>query len=394
MPATLTTVTAITKEIYEGKIVNQLQDEAVGFRRIEQTSDGVEETTGGKYVTFPIKTKRNAGIGYRNESELLPTAGQQGYANVRTGLKYGYGRVKLTGQTMELAEKNYQAFASALDLEMDGLKTDLTKDSARIFYQDGLGTLAVITADGANTVTVASVQYLEVGMMVDIMNGATVVASNRQITAINKATKVVTYDGADALAANGYLLVRTGNYNREPNGLASIVTATGLLFNVDPATEPSWAATVDANGGVNRALSEGLMISTVDTVRTLGGKPSLILTSLGVRRAYFNLLSQQRQYTTTQEFAGGFKGLAFAAGQNGDIPVVTDIDAPPNTMYILDESSLKVYRSSDWSWMQRDGTIWKWVHDYDSYEAVLHKYWEMGVNRRNANAVIKDITEG
>lgn len=399
MPATLTTVNSITKEVYQGKIQNQLQEEAVGYKRIESSSAGVESQVGGKYVTFPIRVKRNAGIGYRNELEQLQAGGQQGYNSVRVALRYGYGRTRLSGQTFELADKNYQAFASAMDLEMNGLKGDIQKDVNRIFYGDGTGALATSsgTTTTVNTITVTNTKYLEVGQQIDLGTAAQLLAAtpagaNRQITAINKSTKVVTFDGAAISTAASTLLVRTGNYLREPNGLKSIVTATGSLFNVDPTTEPSWAALVDANGGTNRALSESLMITNTDNVRVNGGKTSLILMSLGVRRAYFNLLSQQRRYPATTSFAGGVTGLAFNNGR--EIPVVEDIDCPDNTMYGLDESSLKIYRDSPWSFMERDGSIWKWVHDFDAYEAILKQYWEIGTNRRNANFVVQDITEG
>lgn len=395
MPATMTTINGITKEIYQGKIQEQLQNEVIGLKRIESSAAGVTSEVGGKYVTFPIRVRRNQGIGYRNEAEQLAAAGQQGFASVRVGLKYGYGRVRLTGQTMKLAKTNPQAFANAMDLEMNGLKDDIVKDSCRIFYGDGLGTLAVIsTAAVANQVVVVSTKYLEVGQVIDIVSPAgTVRGALRNITAINTATNVVTYDGADILTdAAADLIVRAGNYGREPNGLASIVTATGVLFNVDPTVEPSWAAIVDSNAGVNRALSEGLMIKNTDLTRTKGGKTSLILVGLDVRRSYFNLLSQQRRYPATKDFAGGLSGLAFNNGR--EIPVVEDIDAPDNTMWFLDESSFTVYRESPWEWQDGDGDVWKWVHDFDSWEALLAQYWEIGTNRRNANAVMKDITGG
>lgn len=395
MPASLSTVDKITKEIYQGKIRSQLNEEAIGYKRIEQTNEGVTSEVGGKYVTFPLRVRRNHGIGYRNELELLPAAGQQGYASVRLGLKYGYGRVRITGQAMELANTNPQAFASTLELEMDGLKGDLAKDTNRIFYGDGLGTLAKVTVGGANTFTVDNGKFLEVGAQIDVMVGATgtVRASNRQITAFNPDTRVATYDGANvaAIAAND-IVVRTGNYGREPNGLASLVTATGTLFNVDPTVEPAWRAVVRGNAGTGRAISEGLMIEATDAVRVNGGKTSLILCGLGVRRAYFNLLSQQRQFTNTKEFGGGLTGLTFNNGR--EIPVVEDPDAPDKTMFGLDEKSFKIYRNEPWSWMNRDGGLWKWVHDYDAYEAIMHQYWELGLNRRNANFVIQDINEG
>jgi hypothetical protein len=328
--------------------------------------------------------------------ELLPSAGQQGYASVRVGLKYGYGRVRLTGQLIELADSNYQAFASAMQLEMDGLKTDIGKDTNRVFYGDGLGTLATVTAatTATNTATVGNVRFLEVGIQIDIQTGATatVRVANRQVTAVNSATKTITFDGAAASLVIGDIIVRTGNFGREPNGLASLVTDTGTLFNVDPNVEPVWKAVVRSNTGTPRALSEGLMIEATDAVRVNGGKTSLILCGLGVRRAYFNLLSQQRRYPSTTNFEGGFTGLAFNNGR--EIPVIEDPDAPDSTMFGLDEDSLKIYRNEAWSWMNRDGGIWKWVHDFDAYEAIMNQYWEIGLNRRNANFVIKDLTEG
>ena len=119
MPATLSTIDALLKEVYEDTINDQLQSDVTALKRVEQTNDGVTETVGGKYVDFPVRVRRNTGIGYRAENTQLPAAGQQGYASVHVPLKYGYGRFRVTGQTMQLSETNEQAFAKALDTEMD-----------------------------------------------------------------------------------------------------------------------------------------------------------------------------------------------------------------------------------------------------------------------------------
>jgi hypothetical protein len=401
MPGSLTTAAALLKEIYEPGLVEQLNVEVVGLRRIERTSDGVTSDVGGRYVRFPVRVRRNQGIGYRQELEQLQNGGQQGYAVAQVGLKYGYGRLRLSGQLMELAESNEQAFVNAMDEEVDGLKNDVLKDCNRIFYGDGTGALATLTANAtANTATANSTQYLEVGQVIDIVSPAGVVrGSNRNITAINTTTGAVTYDGADITTdVTGDLIVRNGNgpvsasVMREPNGLKSIVTNSGALYNIDPATEPSWAATVDSNGGTNRPLSEVLMIANVHKVRAFGGATSVIFTGLGVMRSYFNLLVQQRRFTNTKEFEGGFEGLAFSAGK-GEIPVVEDIDTPFNTMYGIDESTIKLYRDKPWHFPNPDGSMWKWVHDFDAWETILRQYWEIGVKKRNANWVIRDITE-
>ena len=390
----MTTVNNILKELYPGKdIADQLNEECVGYKRIESSSEGVSTEVGGKYVTFPIRVRRNSGIGYRNELEALQAAGQQGYASVRIGLTYGYGRVRMSGPSMELAESKPQAFANALTKEVEGLRDDILKDTNRIFYGDGVGTLAVLTTAPAaiTTFTVASIKYLNVGDVIDIFTlPSTNKATARNITAINDSTNVVTVDVA-VTAAIGDVVIRTGNLSREPNGLASIVAAAGILYNVDPASENVWKSIVDTTGG---ALSEGNMIKNCDNIRTRGGgKPSVIIADLGSRRAYFNLLTQQRRYVNSQKFDGGLVGLAFHYGT--EIPLVDDVDAPDGTLHFLGERNFKIYRDQPWHWSQHNGSdIWKWVDGFDAYEALLVQYWQLGIDRRNSHAKMTAITAG
>ena len=402
MPASLATVAVLLKEVYEPTMRKQLFDESIALKRIERSSEGIETTVGGRYVTFPIKTRRNSGIGARNELEALPVPGQQGNAAARVGLKYLYGGIKLSGQTFELANKNYQAFTSVLDQEIDGLKTDLAVDQNRQVYGDGSGAIATVTTAGTtvNTVTVGTVMYAQMDEMVDVIDGTTlgnanptVKASNRKITGINTTTNVITVDGAAFSSAIGDIVVRTGNVNREWTGFTKIFSNSGTLYNIDPTVEPVWKAEVDSNGGTNRALSEGLMITMADRIRANGGKTTAIFTNLGVRRAYFNLISQQRQYVNTKEFTGGFTGLAFTTDA-GEIPVVVDPMAPKNRMYFANEKELTLYREGDWSWMNRDGSMWQRTIGYDAYEATMYQYSELGCHRRNTQGLISDLTEG
>jgi hypothetical protein len=135
------------------------------------------------------------------------------------------------------------------------------------------------------------------------------------------------------------------------------------------------------------------MINMVDTIRLRGGKVTALFTNLGVRRAYFNLLSQQRRMTNTQEFTGGFSGLAFTTDQ-GDIPMVVDTLAGPNTLKFVNEGELKIYQDADWSFMDRDGGMWLRSATTDGYSATMYQYVELGTHRRNTHGEIQDLTEG
>jgi hypothetical protein len=395
---TMTVVDNLLKEVYEDRLRDQLQSDLITLKRVQSTSEGVTNEVGGKYVVFPIRTRRNHGIGARLENDPLPDPKSQKYASARVKLAYLYGAASLTGQTMELADKNFQAFASALQQELEGLRQTLSKDMNRQIYGTSTGVLASITADGANQVTVANPQYLEVGMQIDVydVTGVTPKFQNREITALNTTTGVVTYDGADGTAIATDIIVRAGSVLKETIGFSQIVSTTGVLYNIDPAVEPVWKSTVNSNAGVARALSEGLMIKMIDDIRTQGGTTSVIFTTLGVRRAYFNLLTQQRRYTDTKEFAGGFKGLAFAT-DNGDIPLISDYDCQPNRMYFINEKELKIYQEGDWSFMNRDGSNWQRIitsaGSFDAYQTMMFKYCQLGTHRRNSHGLISDVLE-
>jgi hypothetical protein len=399
MGATLVTVNAILKEIYEGRIQDQLNEEYNAMKRLEKSSDGITDQIGGKYVTFPIRVQRNAGISYRAEETALAPPGNQAYAAVQVRLKYGYGRIRLSGPTMELADSNFQAFASALDEEMNRLKDDLAKDSNRIAYgnRTSNGAIAYITdaATSASHTVDGGIQYLQLGEVVDVLIASTGSATGGgtalTVNAIVYTTSTVTFSSSIGPTAATMAIYRTGNRGQEPEGISSIVNDTGALHGVDPATQPIWAAVVNRNAGVNRPLSEALMIKMCDDCRRNGGKISVILTSLGVRRSYFNLLTQQRRFTDTKSFPGGFQGLPFNYGT--EIPVVEDVDHPTNQMFMLDESKWKIYRKKEWSWADDDNSVLKWVPDYDSWQAMMRKYWQVGIVQRNANGNLGDITE-
>lgn len=397
MGATLTTATNILKEIYEPRIREQLQNHLKTSKRIEQTSEGVTSEVGGKYVVFPIHVKRNHGIGARLEMEELPVAGNQGYARAQVGLSYQYGSIRLSGQSMELAQSNFQAFASVLDQEVNGVQTDLAKDYNRQIYGTSVGALGVVTGVNATvTVPMTNTQYMEVGMVVDIYNAAgntlKTAAAGVTVTAVTKNTSITLSAAPGTATAATDIVVRHGSLNREMIGLEQIVDDTTTLFNINPATEPVWKSVINSNAGVNRALSESLMIKMVDDIYTNGGNTTAIFTTLGVRRSYFNLLVQQRRYCDTKDFEGGFKGLAFTT-DNGEIPLISDVDCQPNRMYFLNEKEFKLYRESDWSFMDRDGNKWQRVIGYDAYDATLYKYCQLGTHRRNSHGLIEDVTE-
>lgn len=407
---TLTSSDAALKEVYQPRINDQLENEVKTVKRIEKTTENVtSDSVGGKYVRFATRMKRNFGVGARLENEALPVPGTQQYADAQAKLSYQYGAIELSGQAFELASSSPQAFASLLDSEVNGMTEFLVKNTNRQMYGAPAGILFTANAAGTTTTIVgtnAQAIWLEIGHLLDIfdtsaaglMTGAG--TQGFEITNIQKDTPsagqtTVTYTGASGAAtATGDTLHVFGSRNKESEGFASIVAASGTLFNINPATFPNWTSEIDDPGA--QSITEGRMIAMVDRINARGGKTSVIFTAKGVRRAYFALLQQQRQIVNTQQFKGGFSGLAFTT-DDGDIPVVSDNDCPNGTMWFMNEGEIKFYHAGDWDWMARDGSRWRLVTDatgdFDAYRARLYRYFQLGTVRRNTHGVIKQVIE-
>lgn len=400
MPQNMTNLQPILKEVYTKTLNEQLNNETRAYNRINKTAEGTaEQPYGGRYVVFPIHIGRNSGIGARNENEALPTAGYQNTARAQLSLMNQYGVIELSGQTFELAAKDYQTFANAVDLEMDRLKDDLAKDRNRQYFGSGNGRIATVTAVSGTTLTVDFIWNVQDNEVVDIVTtGGTVHQTAATVTAISTANNTVTVSAAGT-AAVGDILVRTGNYNREWTGLGAIVDNTSTLYGIAPGTVRQWASEVNTQGGNSTALSEAVIMRMVDRIYRNGAKPSVMLTSLGVQRAYWQLLTGQRRFTDTKTFAGGYQGLEFNGGASvgGSIPMIADIDAPQSTIYMLTEKHFSLFRPHGFKFMDRDGSMWKQKVDangrYDAYVSMMYEYSQIGCTRRNAQGIITNITE-
>jgi hypothetical protein len=228
-------------------------------------------------------------------------------------------------------------------------------------------------------------------------------ASSLEITAINETTNVITVSGTlgtfNTNISAGDFLVRSSNgvnsFGKEWTGLGAIVKATGELHEIDPASYPVWAATEVALGtpGVSTgALTELALINLVQKVDKQGGDVDVILASPGVFNAYWDLLQGLRQFTNGATLEGGQRAFSFdAVGK--PIKFVSDYAAPPSTLYALSSKEIVVNRKRDWAWMDRDGSMWSRVADTDAYEARYYQYSQLGTYRRNAHAVLSNITE-
>jgi hypothetical protein len=440
MAANLTTVNNILKEYYLGPVQEQLNNEVLLISRLEARSEDLV----GKAAFIPLHTGRSSGIGAIAESAILPTAGNQSYDRAEYDLKYLYGRVQVTGPSMAKTKSDAGSFLQILRSELDGIRNDLKKDLARQSYGKGDGVIAScgsssITPNGSQTsgtdivITLSDWEPLRKGqiytnMVVDLVTysaGApTVVATavavkSTSLVAATTSTVTLTLNATVTVPTGTASITRTGvvgTFNRwalaqrsmEIDGLQRIVTSvtptdntsapytteakSGTLGKIDAYAKDFWdnQRTFGATPGTLEPLTLQRVQQAMNLSRTKAGNPTVLLTSLGVLREFYRLLTITQQFISnegTMDFKAGFQTISY----NG-VPVVGDIDAPYGKMYVLDESTLKVFSDQDWHFLDADGQTLRQVPNYDAFEAVLARYMNLGATNRAKNVVINDIS--
>jgi hypothetical protein len=291
----------------------------------------------------------------------------------------------------------------------------------RIIHGDGPDTLAVIQANIAAT----STGYVDDGagnafvhlpnkrIAVDIVDytnlstikhtavwallGAKDTANNRYaITFYASATGAAT----NVTCVDGDLIVPTGNLvagvQQTPIGLNAIISdsnpGVGNLQGVSVTGNPWWQAQIFGNSGVLRQLDLGDIQEVIDTIATQTDYSesdiSLMFCNYPVRRAYFKMMLAERRQVNTMKLDGGWTALDY----NG-MPFVVDSQAKRNRINFLVLDTVGLIRTSDFDWMDKDGSYLYRVSGKDSYAATLFHYGNLACYNRNGNGALTDILE-
>lgn len=410
MPLTRTTADAVLKEFYLPGIRDILNNTVFLLSQVETNSEDIE----GRRAVLAIHTGRNQGIGARAEGELLPTAGQQGYAEERIWLKYNYGRMQLTGPVIRSMGSDRGSFTRALQSESEGVTRDLKNDVNRQLFGDGTGAVAAALSASGQVITLAAttsptqLRQLRKDMIIDVgtvaspqLHGAGLV-----ITAVNIAAKTITVTGTVGVVAGTDFIFRgigaqtTIPGSREITGLQAQIAATGTLWNVDPLIWPDWASYVEAGSppGTARAVSEDMFIKAQNEVNIASGEEiNLWITDAGTHRNVSKLLTSLKRFPTSTELHGGYTGLDMSSVSQGNtggntVSMVYDKDCPAGMAFGLCTKHFQWYKASDWEFMEEDGAVLNRVPNVDAYEGTLFLYAELATDARNSHAVLKDLT--
>ena len=122
MSATLTTFGNLLKEYYQSPIIDSLNNRVWARDYFAKRTQGWS----GNQMIIPVHVGRNSGVGFKGETDTLPTAGNQSYVKLAVTNKNMYGTFKVTGEAMDTATGDGPgAFAGIMREEMDRLVQDV-----------------------------------------------------------------------------------------------------------------------------------------------------------------------------------------------------------------------------------------------------------------------------
>lgn len=402
-----TSMDAVLKDYYLGPVRELLNNASVVLSRAE----GVTRKFSGRRLVIPVHLSRNTGLGARAERGDLPTAGAQGYEDAFFKPSYQYGRIDISGPAIKASREDRGSFIRAVDSEMRGLSKDLRQSVSRQIFRNGDGELTACgTTSASTTVNVTSTKYLEVGMVVDIIDQSTdaAITNGDSVSVVTVPSSTTFTVGTAVTTTADEIVVLEDTYGKDVWGLEAMVSQSNppnasAMTNygeLDRSSVTKWQCadpTTAASSGVV-ALTE--MQSTLDTVDIESGADTgLIVTSHAVKAKYGALLTSLKRFPAGGEITldGGYKALEF----NG-IPLVADKDlqtissgATCERMYFLDMSTFFMADMGDWDWMDQDGAILARSGTgsgaKDAYEAVLYRYFQFICDQPNSNTYYADV---
>ena len=406
----LSNASNVLKTRYIGPIREQLNNATILMSRLAKETGFVDVS--GKSFTVPLHTSRNVNAGSgRADGGTLPTVSQQGYDVAVIPNKYTYTTIQVTGPAIAAAKDNVGSFVRAVDSEIQGAVRDMKRSFNRQMHSDGTDALAFwTTADDTSGTSVDDNRgnafvHLPTGKtitcdLIDASDNSTKLGDSIVVTlgAKSSTSYAITWTGSVSGSADGDYLVMEDTLGNQLMGLAGIVSTanptllSGGLHGLDVASKTFWVSQVFNNSGTNRSLTLELMQQPLDAIATNSDfteqDVEFLLTSYGVRAQYISLLVSEKRFVNTMELDGGFKAVDF----NG-IPLVVDPQAKKNRIYYVVPEVLKIFRTSDFTWMEQDGAVLSRVSGQDAYTATLFHYGDMGCVCRNALGLLDDITE-
>lgn len=403
------------KDDYGPAIVNQLNDENLMTSWME--SDVKDDSWVGRQKVVPIMIGRNRSVGSIVNRGRLPQAGRSVFVDFNIPMRNTYGRVGFERNVIAQSRNSKGSWKQVIPAEMDALIEAMAFHRNRVVWGYGSGILALVNGAVAASTTVAvdapgnvagslgGARFLDgdatSGQYIAFLDSGNNVIDTATVTAVAAAGNSITVDHAVTVADNAKIVLAQSatqtSYNQEPEGILAGIddgTYVGTYHGLSRTTYPILNAYVTTGVG---AMSLDAIQQLCDAVAIKTGKMfDFFACEHAVRRAYLVLLESDRRYTGADLMRpdGGTAAAKKPSGRvitYGDIPIFTDRDAPYRMLFGINKGSWVRYVENEGQWADDEGSVLKWVNEYDEYTAFYFIQDNFHCQRPNVNARAEGI---
>lgn len=387
---TISTGLAELKNYYQGPIIDLMNEEVPVYRACEKVKQGWS----GYQVIRPLRTGRNQGIGATSDGGVLPKIGKQTTAQAIISAAFNYLRFGVTGPMIKASQSDIGSFVRSAAYELEMGYKDLKTDISRQLCWSGTGALAAISTApvastsiviGGRTTGEAALKYIDVGSTFDVYSTTgTVKATGVTVLSISagtasSATATIVTDTPVTAAATD-ILIRSGSYNQEINGLFyQLDGGTTTVYNIDRSKNIAF------QGNYTDLSTTGNTVLNIDAMQTPyneglrrgnAGSYNAVYTGFTSLRYYQKLLTPDKRYSNTVQGDGTFgsKGK-FYLDFNG-IAVVPDKDMPERFLFLPAEV-LKMYELAAMEFADETGSMYIAQSDQDQLEVRIRHFTQL-----------------
>ncbi|MCC6989947.1 MAG: phage major capsid protein [Acidobacteria bacterium] len=399
----------LLKDDYAPVIVSQLADETDILNMFE--TEFTDDSWVGRRKLMPIKIGRNWSVGSIPARGRLPNAGRTSYLDFDIGIRNAYGRVGFGREIMQQSRNKKGSWQQVMPSEMESLTQDLSFHRNRAMWGYGSGILALVNgAQSADTTievdspgnvagSIMGNRFLHgdsvSGMYVAFLDASNNIQGTATITGWAANGNSITVDSAVTCDDNAKVVIAQSplqtSYNQEIEGFLAAIddgTYVNVYHGLNRTTYPVLKSSVTTGVG---ALSLDAIQQQIDGNDIRVRKNADVLAcEHAVRRAYLTLLETDRRYSGADLMRpdGGTSAAKKPSGKTityGDIPLVVSRDAPYGMLFGINKASFVRYVESEGKWADDDGSVLKWVPEFDEYTAFFYVYDNLHCQQPNAN---------
>lgn len=372
------------KNFYQGPLKDQFNEDLPIYRGADKS----KFSWSGYQVIRPLRVRRNPGIGATTDGGTLPAIGRQVGIQAQISAKFNYLRFGVTGPMIKASANDKGSFVrqAAHELEM-GYK-DLMSDVNRQLSWDGTADLARVNASAGPTASIVvkgredgepALKFLDVGMVVDIYQSTTLVASGIEITAISGTATASTATltlGTNVTVTADDVVVRSGAYNNEVQGLLTQLDGgTGTVFNITRADYPITQGNIVDLNGAQLSLDSLKQLNNLIRQRG-GGKLSAVYSDHDSERMYDKLLTADKRYVNTVKGDGAFASKDQSYLEFAGVPWVADKDCPKR-VFMLSQDCIEKMVLCEMEFADETGSMYIAQTSADSFEVRIRQFFNL-----------------